>query len=174
VIAAGLMLVPWALNPHAWWKALDYRNWMVPISGVVMGACALDAWRKAEQAHLWRERQPVLLAIGAVFLVVLTLQSLTWNRLTNHLIDAMRAGGCIPRESLAWTSQTAMDHWSTADYAIVLQGRTPRSLVLDGAGCDAYAMDRTVHILSLVRRRAGGWFDLDRVRTGVRPSPPGM
>ena len=168
MLAAGLLLVPWAINPHSWWKALDYRNWMVPISVIVMGACALDAWRKADRASLWRERQPTLIAIGTVFLLVLTLQGLTWNRLTNRLLEAMRSGGCIQRESLAWTNQTPFDHWSTADYAIVLQGRTPHCLVLDGEACNEYLANGTVRILSFSRKGASGWFDLDQVRSGAR------
>jgi hypothetical protein len=174
VIAAGLILVPWSIDPHAWWKALDYRAWFPLASGVLMGACALDSWRKADQVSLWQQRQAALIAIGGVFLIVLSLQSLTWFRLTNRLLDAMRGGGCISRARLAWTDQTPVDHWSTAAYSIVLQGRTPHSMVLDGDACDEYAADGTVHILSLHRRRGGGWFDLDQVRTDAQSSTPAL
>jgi hypothetical protein len=170
LIAAGLMLVPWAINPHSWWKSLDYRNWVIPISGVVMGACALDAWRNTEQGHLWRGRQPALIAIGAVFFVVLSLQSLSWNQLTNRLLDAMRAGGCVPRRSLTWIDRTPLDHWATGAYAIVLQERTAHSLVLDGDRCGDYAANGTVNILWLARKKGDGWFDLDHVRTDASPS----
>lgn len=170
VISAGLILVPWSINPHSWWKALDYRSWYPLVSGVLMGACALDSWRKADQASLWHQRQPALIAIGAVFLVVLSLQSLAWLRLTNRLLDAMRGSGCISRARLAWTDQTPFDHWSTAAYSIVLQGRTPHSMVLDGDACDEFAADGTVHILWLTRRRGSGWFDFDQVSTDAQSS----
>ena len=170
IVSAGLVLVPWSIDPHAWWKALDYRAWFPLASGVLMGASALDSWREADRASLRRQRQPALIAIGAVFLIVLSLQSLTWFRLTDRLLDAMRGGGCISRAGLAWTEQTPFDHWSTAAYSIILQERTPHSMVLDGDACDEYAADGTVHILSIHRRRGSGWFDLDQVRTDAQPS----
>jgi hypothetical protein len=165
VISAGLVLVPWSINPHSWWKGLDYRSWIPLVSSVVMGASAIDGWRKVDQAYLWRERQAALIAIAAVFLIILSVQSLIWFHLTNQLLGAIRGGGCISRTSLTWTAQTPFDHWSTAPYSIVLQGRIPHSLVLDGAGCDEYAANATVHILWLARRRGDGWFDFDQVRT---------
>jgi hypothetical protein len=170
IVCAGLVLVPWAIDPHAWWKALDYRAWFPLASGVLMGACALDSWRKADRGSLLRQRQPALIAIGAVFFIVLSLQSLTWLRLTDRLLDAMRGGGCISRAGLAWTEQTPFDHWSTAAYSIILQERTPHSMVLDGDACGEYAVDGTVHILSIHRRRGSGWFDLDQVRPDAQPS----
>jgi hypothetical protein len=106
-----------------------------------------------------------VITIGAVFLIILSLQAVSWNRLTNRLLDAMRGGGCIQHEALSWTMETALNHWSIASYAIVLQGRTPHTMVLDGRGCDEYAADGTVNIIWLSRKKGDGWFDLDHART---------
>jgi len=163
IVAAGALLVPWALNPSPWGNEMDYRFWMVPLSLLMMGACSLDAWRNADESSMWRQRQPAILASGAMFLIVLSLQSLTWNRITNRLLADLHDGGCLPTSMLPWMRHAPFNHWSVASYAIVLQGRTPHTLVLDGDGCDEYAKDKTVHIIWLHRKSGDGWFDLDQV-----------
>ncbi len=166
IILAGLMLVPWSSNPHLWWRESKYRTWMIPIHGALMVACALDAWREADRGFLWRQRQPALIAIGAVFLIVLSIQSARWNQLTHRLQDAMRGGGCIPAESLTWIEHTPFDHWSLSAYAIDLQGRTPRSLVLDSIYCDQFAANGKVR-LSFFSIENGHWFDFTHIRDGA-------
>jgi MFS family permease len=161
IIVAGLMLVPWSSNPHLWWRESKYRTWMVPIHGALMVTCALDAWREADREFLWRQRQPALIAIGAVFLIVLSIQSARWDQLTRRLQNAMR-GGCIPAESLSWIEHTPLDHWSLSAYAIDLQGRTPRSLVLNRIYCDQFAANGKVR-LSFFSIENGHWFDFSQV-----------
>ena len=127
VIAAGAMLTIWAIDPAAWAYELNYRFWIVPMSMVVMVPCALDAWRtRADRPSMWRQRQPIAIAIGAVFLTVLAIQSLVWNRLTNRLLAELQGGGCIPHHNLGWTYHTPFEHWALASYTIVLQGQARR------------------------------------------------
>ncbi|HLI81870.1 MAG TPA: hypothetical protein VKV03_17905, partial [Candidatus Binataceae bacterium] len=166
IIVAGLMLVPWSSNPHLWWRESKYRTWMIPIHGALMAACALDAWRETDREFLWRQRQPALIAIGAVFLVVLSIQSMRWDQLTHRLLDAMRGGGCIPAESLTWIDHTPFDHWSLSAYAIDLQGRTPRALILNGIYCDQFAANGKVR-LSYFSIEDGHWFDFTQVRAAA-------
>jgi hypothetical protein len=169
-IAAGAVLVPWALNPSPWGNELDYRMWIVPMSMVVMLLCAFDVWRTAADRTLaWRQRQPMIIAIGAIFLIVVTIQGLLWNQLTNRLLAEIQGGGCIPRQTMHWTSHTPFNHWSLASYTILLQGRTPQTLVLDNTGCNDYAVDGTVNIIWLSRHSGDGWFDLDKVPPNVHP-----
>ena len=163
ILAAGAALVPWALRPAAWTNEMEFRFWMAPLSLVMMGACALDAWLGYEDGSLPRARRAALAATGLVFMTILTLQSLTWNRLTRRLLGDLQNGGCISFADLPWLADTPMNHWSTASYAIDLQGRAPHSLVLQGNGCRAYAHNRTVRIIWLTRRSGEGWFDLDQV-----------
>ena len=137
VVVAGLMLIPWAIDPHAWWKELDFRFWSTQISLVLMTACALDAWRNADQATPARIRSLTLVAISVVFLAVLSVQCVAWRRITDRLSAETVRGGCIARASLTWTDKTPFDHWATADYAIVIQGRSPYTLVLDVRGVRA-------------------------------------
>jgi hypothetical protein len=161
IVAAGLMLLPWAIQPSAWANEMEYRFWMVPLSSVIMAACALDAWLSSDQVSIGR--RAALLPIGAIYLIVLSIQSLVWNGLTNRLLSDLSNEGCISIISLPWTTQTPMNHWSTASYAIVLQGRTPHTLLLDGEGCYEYGMGGTVHINWLHRKSGAGWFDLAQV-----------
>jgi hypothetical protein len=170
VIAAGLMLVVWASDPASWAYELNYRFWVVPISMVVMLVCAFDAWRtRTDRTMMLQQRQPVVIAVGAVFLIVLSIQSFVWNQLTNRLLAETKDGGCIPHVNLGWTYQTPFEHWSLASYMIVLQGQTPRTLILDRNGCNAYDLDGTVHIIWLTRHSGEGWFDLDKVPANILP-----
>ena len=171
VIVAGLMLVPWAMNPSAWSNEMESRFWMVPMSLVVMAACALDAWLMSDQIALWHRRQPALLALGAIFLIVLSIQSLVWNELTNRLQADIENEGCIAIISLPWTTTTPMNHWSTASYAILLQGRTPHTLLLDREGCREFADDGTLHIIWMHRKSGSGWFDFSQVPAERLHSP---
>jgi len=162
--------MPWALTPSAWVNEMEYRFWMVPMSLVVMGGCALDVWIGPEVESCRGRRQPTLIAIGIVFLTVLSIQSLTWKRLSNRLMSEMQDPGCIPRASLTWVPETPLNHWSVASYAIILQGsRAPRTLVLDGDGCYEYATDATVQIKWLHRHNGDGWFDLSQVPVTLHP-----
>ena len=168
-IAIGRAVV-WASDPASWAYELNYRFWVVPISMVVMLVCAFDAWRtRTDRTMMLQQRQPVVIAVGAVFLIVLSIQSLVWNQLTNRLLAETKDGGCIPHVNLGWTYQTPFEHWSLASYMIVLQGQTPRTLILDRNGCNAYDLDGTVHIIWLTRHSGEGWFDLDKVPANILP-----
>jgi hypothetical protein len=166
VSIAGLCLVPWSLNARLWWKALNYKFWLTGFVLILMSACVLDAWLPADPDFQWRMRQPVLPAIGAAFLVVLTLQSAVWMGMARRLLSELGAAPnqCLQRESIRWTRHTALDHWATDAYAIVLQGQAPRALVLTGDGCELLAATHTLHILN--DSRQAGWFDLSDIPGG--------
>jgi hypothetical protein len=74
----------------------------------------------------------------------------------------MRSGGCIPAESLTWIEHTPFDHWALSAYAIDLQGRTPRALVLNSLYCDQFAADGKVRLSFFSIEN--GWFDFSKVR----------
>jgi len=162
VLAAGMCLIPWSLVPRAWAESIGYRFWVGPVSIALMAGCALDAWRSSP-APSWTARKPALVAIGSAFFIVLSLQSATWARLKNRFVDDIhQAGsGCVPRSSFKWMTYTPLNHWATAAYSIVLQGRTPQVLVLDDDNCDTYMKNREVNIIWFSRASGRGWFDLD-------------
>jgi len=166
VSIAGLCLIPWSLDPHLWWKALNYRFWLGGLVLILMSACVLDAWLPADPGFQWRVRQPALPVIGAAFLVVVTLQSAVWIGLTRRLLSELGAAPnrCVQRGSIRWIRHTALDHWATDAYAIVLQGQAPRALILTGDGCELLAATHTLHILN--DSRQAGWFDLANIPGG--------
>ena len=161
-LAAGMCLIPPSIDANTLSAVMGYRFWVGPISVALMAGCALDAWR-CNPAALWTARKPALVAIGSAFFVVLSLQSVTWARLTTRFVGTLhQAGcGCVPRSSLKWITNTPLNHWATDAYAIVLQGRTPQVLVLEDHNCDTYKKNREVNILWFSRAGGRGWFDLD-------------
>ncbi len=166
VSIAGLCLVPWSLNARLWWKALNYKFWLIGFVLILMAACVLDARLPADADFQWRVRQPALPVIGASFLVVLALQSAVWMGMTRRLLTELAAAPnrCVQRESIRWIRGTALDHWATDAYAIVIQGQKPDALILTGDGCTLLAATHTLHILN--DSRTAGWFDLSNVPGG--------
>jgi len=161
-LAAGVCLIPPSIDARTLSAVMGYRFWVGPISVALMAGCALDAWR-GNPAPLWAARKPALVAIGSAFFIVLSLQSVTWARLTTRFVGTLhQAGcGCVPRSSLKWITNTPLNHWATDAYAIVLQGRTPQVLVLEDDNCDTYKKNREVNILWFSSAGGRGWFDLD-------------
>ena len=177
ILAAGATLVPWALDPRQWAWELAYRFWAVPIATVFMIAAALEVLYVARssdhESPSQNTRLVVLPFIGGVFLVVLSLQGLVWSRLTDSLERTLSAvpAGCIPRVALVWTTHTPLEHWGAAPYAIDIQGRKPKTLILDNCR-EFFSTGETrlskrmllprhdVRLEDIPVLRRGGWFDL--------------
>lgn len=163
VLAAGICLIPWSLDPRTWAPSAHYRFLAGPVSLALMAGCALDAWR-SRPAPSRTARNPALIAIGSAFLIVLSLQTATWVKLKTRLLDNLhQAGsGCVSQYSSIRNGlqNTALDDYTLPFYSIVVQGRTPQVLVLDADYCDAYMRNREVY-LRYIRASGSGWFDLD-------------
>ncbi len=176
IVAGGLRLVPWALVAHRWAHALDYRFWVAPITLLFMSAAAAEVlWLRPNSFSdlLWRERTPAVLAVGVVSLAVLSIQSVVWVHLTGRLASAVEESkaGCISRSDLGWARDTPLDHWATDYYAIDLQGRRPRTLVLESGACEQLAATASLRLgPHFLRPPHRGWFDLDQIRITPAPS----
>ncbi|HTY56470.1 MAG TPA: hypothetical protein VMB26_14780 [Candidatus Binataceae bacterium] len=185
ILGAGVLLVGWAMDGRRWAWALAYRFWTSPISLTFMAAAAAEVLlfrsRPAEEEPIRQHgRIPALLVIGAIFLAVLSIQSFVWAKLTDRLERTVQQSpsGCIPRLELFWTRRTPLDHWGTGSYAIDIQGRKPKTLVLDRNDCREFAASGEMHLSKqYVRGRQGGWFDFSDVPATVlswaqlKPSP---
>ncbi len=151
---ATAFLVIWASNPHSWWKALDYRRWLVPLT---LPFLLLAAWegRRPPQvgSDMNRFRGMVACAAALMFALVLSVQSLSWAHLQDRLAVQVSAdpGPVLAPESLAWTRETALDHWGTAALIITLQGREPHTLELDRKQLDELATEAGRNLVPLVR-----------------------
>ena len=107
--------------------------------------------------------------IGAMFLIVLSIQSLQWERTSRKLVGELMASarGCVSLTSVEWLRQAAMDYWSLTFYAADLQGRRPRTMLLaNDLACGTFARTGDASFVegknfSVIRPRRAGWFDFD-------------
>ncbi len=178
LILAGAALVAWAIQPANWAICLDYRYWAPPVSLMLMsGAAVEELWlRRSTESRLQEIRRYAMPLIGAIFLIVLSIQSVQWalmnQRLTSDLMDSDR--GCVVSNSVAWLGDTPMDHWGVTLYAVLLQGRKPNTLLLPGQfACQLFGVDGDASFVemgtfSFVRPRGEGWFDFEDARWKTR------
>jgi hypothetical protein len=178
---AGLALAVWATSPADWMRCSAYKYWVPPVSLIFMTAAAWEVLRPGALAQPQppAARLEVLPVIGAVFLLVLSIQSLQWGRMSRRLTQDLVASdrGCVSRTSVAWIRQTALDWWTVTFYAADLQGRRPRTLLLaDDRACGTFARTGDATFvdngsLRVVRGRGSGWFDFEDARSKTERPP---
>jgi hypothetical protein len=171
LILSGGALVVWAIKPANWAICLDYRYWVPPISLMFMsGAAVEELWlRRSTESRLQEIRLYAIPLVGAIFLVVLSIQSVQWGmmskRLSKDLMDSDR--GCINRNSLSWLPYTALGHWAVPFYAVELQGRKPSTLLLPAQfACRIFASNGDAIFVyqgafKYIRPHGEGWFDFE-------------
>jgi hypothetical protein len=175
---AGTAMVAWAIRPANWAACSDYRFWVAPISLLFMSGAAVEELspRKSSEPTLQGIRLYAVPLLGAIFFVVLSIQSLEWGlgsrRLVNDLVNS--GSGCISRKTVASIRDTALDDWPVTVYAIELQGRKPKTLLLPNAlTCQLFALNGDAIVVDLgafkyVRRLGEGWFDFEDARSRTR------
>ena len=171
---AGVALVAWSSLPANWAGCLDYRYWVAPVSLPFMAAATVETlWlRGSSELALENMRSLALPLIGIIFFLVLSLQSFQWWVVSHRLAaDLMRSdSGCISRKTVASIQGSALDNWPVTVYAIEMQGREPRTLLLpNGLACKLFALSGDAILVDLtsfkvVRRHGDGWFDFERAR----------
>ena len=137
VVAAAVTWTTWASSVHRWTTAANYRRWVVPLSIPFYVLAFLDCWLGRRTPGILLPRQsPVSIigyAVAGTFALVLSIQSVAWMGMTRHLMNDVEHSptAIVPWRAISWTADTALYHWGTASYVFVLEGRTPRHLVLD-------------------------------------------
>jgi len=137
VLAAAVTWVLWARDPKLWADAVNYRRWVVPLTLPFYLLAFLDAWATVPSQAIEPSlglRRPVGYAVACTFVLVLSIQSLVWLKLTHILMAkvASHPAGIVPwRDVAAGADGTAIDHWGTSSFVFVLEGRVPRHLLLD-------------------------------------------
>jgi len=178
LIIAGLALIVWAIHPANWANCNDYRYWVAPISMLFMsGAAVEELWlRRLPEPQLQNLRLYAVPLIGAIFLLILSIQSLQWGmmsrRLASDLVNSDR--GCVSRFSVASIRNTALEHWAVTFYAVELQGLKPSTLLaVDYPACQLFARNGAAILVDegnfkYVRHPGEGRFDFEdaRSRTG--------
>ncbi len=178
VAMTGTALLPWALDPRAWANAIDFKGWVLAASLPFMTIAVVDgvAGRAVEPRPppmASRHRRGIVHIVGAVFLVVLAAQSLSFARVSHALGESIARGAapCLATSLLAAVDGTALAHWSLPSYALLQEGKTPRRLVLGGNGCGEAQRTGRLRITSWDDSLGRGWFDLRPVRARIRTSP---
>jgi hypothetical protein len=170
LVVGGSLLVIWARDPSLWMHALDFRSWALVTSLPFMVLAGLERLLpEADQqwvaTHEWDRRTTTLQIVATVFALVLSVQSTTWVNVTDRLREnlALSPNTCVSASSMGWIFRTPLYHWSTPAYAVILQGRVPRVLVLHGASCADGRRSEAVRVTpSGFASRKQGWFDLAR------------
>jgi hypothetical protein len=167
LMVAGGLLVIWARDPYLWMYATSFRGWALFSSFPFMMLAAFEALIHRHD-HSYNEKNDcdhrikTMQIIGVIFLLVLSVQSTSWFNLTKILRETMAqsANSCISVSSINLLTRTPLNDWS-APYSILLQGRAPQKLVLNGDGCTEASFSEAVRLASWdLRSRTGGWFDL--------------
>jgi hypothetical protein len=165
---AGWLLVGWARDPQQWAGAVGFRSWALACSAPFMLLAAVEGLIRDTRlvpylAGQVRYRGMLMNLAAGIFLVVLALQSRSWLNLRNTLRNtiAQSSSTCISQASLGWLDRTPLNHWATPAYTIIVQGRAPHRLVLDGDGCAEARLSNAVRIAPWdARDPHEGWFDL--------------
>jgi hypothetical protein len=173
VILIGAVLVVWAVRPGDWIDCLGYEFWFPGMTLIMMAAAAADAILRPRSADatLVADRSITLVLIGAVFLIVFSLQSWTWAGLSQRLRATLERSDqvCIEKSSLDWMKLTALQHWSCTYYALDLQTRQPRTLLLN-ARCEEFARTGLIYLSPWVGPRVDGWFDFSVIQARHKES----
>jgi hypothetical protein len=168
LITAGIILALWARDPSLWKYAIAFRLWALFFSLPLILLAALEALLHSNgfsynQQGEWNRRLKTVQVSGIVFLLILSIQTTAWFNLTQTLRETITQSAevCIRVSALGWLTHTPLDNWTTPSYAILLQGRAPQKLVLEGDGCTEASFSQAVRIAPWdLRSRTEGWFDL--------------
>jgi hypothetical protein len=175
VMAAAVAFAPWARDETAWRDALNYRF----VAPFVFVPFAVGASVRIVADDTPLDLPDAALALGHagfVALVVL-LQSAGWVELRRGLEAelARKPRHCFPMWAIPECSDTALHWWPTPAYAIVLQGRTPSSLVLASGDCKRADFRDAIQVNPwYLRPRDRGWFDLSRAGCGDCRTPAAL
>ena len=174
---AGIVLVPWAADVHAWWKALDYRFFTLFFAVPLMGLAFLDTLLQspstgdASDAGSWTRRW----IVGGQALIVFAVMAafaVSFHGLQTQLASDLgpNARPCVTLSSLQWAKQTALDHWAVAPDSLLIQGRTPAHVVLPA--CSVHFSEGLPLTSWQTNSYEGGWFDLSKLEGGLLKSGP--
>lgn len=168
VIAAGFVLLMWAREVRLLALTLGFRFWLLIGAAPFLVCGAIEGFRSggdfgSNLGDEWLSRVRIVRVSGVVFLLVVAAQSTLWFDLTERLKQTLAQSPypCVSRQAIEWLDKTPLNHWSITSYSVVLQGKVPRTLVLNEDWCAEARLSRTVRVADWDVREAGkGWFEL--------------
>jgi hypothetical protein len=171
VLGAALFWTIWAADAHKWTDAGNYRRWVVPLTMPFYLLAFADRWRTVRRAAATdfpaasALSRVIGIGVAGTFALVLSVQCTVWARLTHRMINDVESypAALVPWDRINWSKDTAIAHWGTTSYVFVLEGRTPRKLLLDRKPAEAEA--QTAMLFNMPPKIPLAWF------TPVPPAP---
>lgn len=167
LLLVAVLFFLWGRSATLWEGGIDFRLWAAVFTMPLLLMATLDSFRhdKIEpevQARVWKHRSGTIKLLGAIFLLVLTAQSLSWLGQTNRLREAMAQSNqtCVTTDSVNWTIGTVLGHWSLTPYSLLLGGNKPQKIVLPEASCADERISTGAQLTQWEWRRwRPSWFD---------------
>lgn len=132
-IGGGAMTI-WAADASAWWRGLEFRGPALIFTMLTAFAAFIDAisHQRTPTLTIPPMRLSASRAIAVAFAIVLSVQSITWNRELNHMRSAMAESdrACIVAENLPGFEHSPLNFWPLPATSIMIQSVTPEYVVL--------------------------------------------
>jgi hypothetical protein len=140
VLAAGILLVVWALDPLAWAQALEYRGLVPFVCAIPYVAAFLDArWHRpgSWDVALPRATPVVLLWAATTWAVVVGTQGLHWQATLRDFRGYLERSptACVASSTIGGIERSPLNHWSVTTLSLFMSGQEPGRLVLMEDGC---------------------------------------
>lgn len=140
LLGAGAVLLHWAADPFAWTSALEYRGLVLFTMLPLYGGALIDArWRadNLSERRLPRVRRAALVLASGVWAGVTVLQGLSWHATLNdfRMYLELSPRACVPSDTIGGIERSPLHHWSVTPLSLLVGGREPPRLVLQGDGC---------------------------------------
>lgn len=139
---ASVLVTLWAASPTLWAYSDNYRLMAIftilPVFGVIAFEGLGYGPDYAAMPRPDRRHRLIIIQWAAMVLVIaLGIQSIVWFAGEQRLASALAASRypCLSASSMEWLQGSFLDFDYLPALSIVLQGRTPHTIVLNGADC---------------------------------------
>ncbi len=191
-LVAGAMWIHWASDGHLWYKALDYRRWILPLSFPFFTLAIVEACVRARRIQSTGAKETnmdgpgrgrLACIVACIFAAVLATQGTVWSRMFHRLLVQVNSSPApaVALESFEWVRDTPLDHWGTCDAVTLLEGKTPHKLLVMQKGMPRLRANPPVvpnqgwfwrpH-LHPPPPGPGGWFDFAPILKEIAKQPP--
>lgn len=168
IVAVGIVLTIWAAIPRTWSWANKFTVVALFTTMFFVAAAALEhlSYRHdvaTSTPHQCKHRLRTMQTIAVVFCCVLLVQSLSWMNMLQQLRSTIDQSpwACISAAPVAWLQKTPLDQWALSYAAILVQGRVPQKVVVDGDLCGTATFTKGIPLDEFGPRPwQGGWFNL--------------
>ncbi|CAN5519841.1 hypothetical protein BH11CYA1_BH11CYA1_03210 [soil metagenome] len=144
-LLAGVLIIIWSNNLRFWYQCLPSSRFLfVPIT-VLMLYATYEKLTEPKSFTFKDGRIALSCAIAIIFASATLVQSFKWSACTGKLQAELLNSKetTINIEDLQWLRGTPLNHWSVVPLAIILQGRTPKTILLTAEARKQIDLDGT-------------------------------